>query len=238
MTLCLHSGAKPVAYEELRSLETPAPTKSHHPIAHHHVVDLVKHSLTFYGHQVVEENFGVTEDGMRFFGVLSLKSEYGNYTDVVGLRNSSDKSFPVGVSFGSSVFVCDNLAFVGDHVIRRKHTAKLKFELPGLIASIVEPLAGEREKQHQTFLRYQSTPLDEMRANHAIMAMFREGVINVQRIPEVLHQWEEPECDWGDKSAYRLFNAATFALTSKVAENPSITSRLHEIVDGVCETVH
>src|SRR4051794_35675106 len=141
MSLMLHAGAKPIEYDALRSLETPAATKSHHPIAHHHIVDLIKHSLTFYGHQVVEEQHAITEGGMRYFGVLSLRSEYGNYTDTVGLRNSSDKSFPVGVSFGSKVFVCDNLAFIGDQVIRRKHTQRLRFELPGLIASIVEPLA-------------------------------------------------------------------------------------------------
>ena len=29
-------------------------------------------------------------------------------------------------AFGSRVFVCDNLAFIGDHVIRRKHTVKAK----------------------------------------------------------------------------------------------------------------
>ena len=29
-------------------------------------------------------------------------------------------------AFGSRVFVCDNLAFVGDHVIGRKHTVKAK----------------------------------------------------------------------------------------------------------------
>lgn len=234
MTLMLHVGAKPVEYEALRSLETPPATKSHHPIAHYHVVDLVKHSLTFYGHQVVGEDFGITEDGMRFFGVLALKSEYGNYADVVGLRNSSDKSFPVGVSFGSSTFVCDNLAFIGDHVIRRKHTQRLRFELPGLIASIVEPLAEQREKQHRTFIKYQETPLSEERADHAIMEMFRRSVINVQRIPEVLHQWQEPEHDWGDKTAYRLFNAATFALTGKVSEQPRLTSDLHQIIDAVC----
>ena len=29
-------------------------------------------------------------------------------------------------AFGSRVFVCDNLAFIGDHVIGRKHTVKAK----------------------------------------------------------------------------------------------------------------
>lgn len=52
---------------------------------------------------------------------------------MVGLRNSHDKRFLVGISFGSRVFVCDNLAFTGDHVVKRKHTANLKRDLPGLV---------------------------------------------------------------------------------------------------------
>ena len=34
-----------------------------------------------------------------------------------------------------------------------------------------------------------------------------------------------------------LFNAATFALTGRVSENPSSTSSLHKVIDGVCEGV-
>ncbi len=86
---------------------------------------MVKYSLGFYGHEIIREDYGVTPDGARFFGVLSLKSEYGDYSDTVGLRNSHDKRFPIGISFGSRVFVCDNLAFSGDRVIRRKHTRRM-----------------------------------------------------------------------------------------------------------------
>jgi hypothetical protein len=57
--------------------------------------------------------------------------------------NNHDKSFPIGIAFGSRVFVCDNLAFVGDRVIRRKHTSKAKRELPGLVTQIIEPLLEE-----------------------------------------------------------------------------------------------
>ena len=55
---------------------TPAPTASHIPIPHFRVVDLVKTAVGMYGHGVTAEHFGVTEDGMRFFGLLSLKSPY------------------------------------------------------------------------------------------------------------------------------------------------------------------
>ena len=48
--------------------------------------------------------------------------------------------------------------------------------------------------------------------------MYREDIIGVQRIADVVDQWERPQHDWGDKTAWRLFNAATFALAGKVAE--------------------
>jgi hypothetical protein len=237
MTLVLHRGGVEIDYAGLRELETPPATPTHVPIEHWRVVDLVKHSLTYYGHEIVEEHHAIAEDGARYFGLLSLRSPYGLYTDTLGLRNSSDKSFPVSLAFGSRVFVCDNLAFIGEHTVKRRHTPKLKFELPGIIANIVEPLALRRNEQQQTFERYQQTPLLQHQADHAIMQMFRDGVIGVQRIADVHQQWEEPVFDWGDKTAYRLFNATTYALTGRVAENPASTRKLHAVIDAACETV-
>lgn len=230
----LHAGASPVDYAALRELAVPHPTTTHVPIPHFRVVDLVAHALGYYGHEVTEQHFGVTPDGMRFFGVLCLKSPYTGYSDTVGLRNSHDKKFPVGISFGSRVFVCDNLAFAGDHVIKRKHTANLKRDLPGLIGEIVEPLAIQREAQKVRIDRYQATDVSEQAADHAIMEMFRRDVIGVQKIADVHEQWQRPTHVWGDKTGWRLFNAATFALTGKVAENPKATAELHTIIDEAC----
>ena len=117
------------------------------PVPHHEIVELVRYTLGFYGHEIFEEHHAITPEGARYFGLLSLRSPYGDYTDTVGLRNSHDKSFPIGIAFGSRVFVCDNLAFIGDHVIRRKHTAKAKRELPGLVTEIVQPLRDQRIAQ-------------------------------------------------------------------------------------------
>ncbi len=231
MTLMLHAGATPVGYDQLRALSTPEPTETHVPIAHHAVVDMVKYSLGFYGHDIVDEHYGITPDGARFFGVLSLKSEYGDYTDTVGLRNSHDKRFPIGISFGSRVFVCDNLAFSGDHVIKRKHTANAKRELPGLVAEVVEPLKVQRHEQATHFAAYRQTVLSEMQAGYGIIQLYKKGVINLQRIGDVIEAYENPPHDWGEKTAWRLFNATTFALTGRVAENPAATRQLHQVID-------
>jgi hypothetical protein len=236
--LTLHAGANPVSYDELRAVQTPQGTDTHVPIPHHELVELVRYTLGFYQHEIAEEHHAVMPDGSRYFGVMTLKSPYGNYADIVGLRNSHDKSFPIGIAFGSRVFVCDNTAFVGDHVIRRKHTIKAKRELPGLVTEIVAPLQRQRIAQNQKLLTYQGTTLTDEVADHAILDLYRKDVIGVQAIGHVLKAWEEPPHDWGDKTAWRLFNAATFSLIGKVAERPDLTTELHRIIDGVCETVH
>lgn len=208
------------------------------PVAHHEIVQLIRYTLGFFGHDILDEAHAVTPDGYRYFGLLSLRSTYGDYTDTVGLRNSHDKSFPIGIAFGSRVMVCDNLSFFGDHTIRRKHTIKAKRELPGLLSEIVEPLQAQRLAQNQTFQRYQQVALTDAQVDHAIMTMYRKEVIGVQRIADVVRQWEQPTFDWGDRTAWRLFNAATFALAGRVSENPNITRELHQVIDGICEYVN
>src|SRR5690349_1499024 len=98
--LMLHAGAEPVSFDDLRALPVPASTETHVPIPHHRLVEILRHSLTFYGHEIKEEHFGVTKDGARFFGLMTLTGDMPDYGATVGLRNSHDKKFPVGVSYG------------------------------------------------------------------------------------------------------------------------------------------
>lgn len=235
MTLMLHAGGEAIAYDLLRTLPTPEPTASHVPVPHHAVVDMVRYALGFFGHELLEEHHAVTQDGMNYFGVLSLRSPHGDYTDMVGLRNSHKKQFPIGIAIGSRVFVCDKLAFTADHLIRRKHTANAKRDLPGLVAAVIEPLGAQRQALALTYARYKSLALSDDLADQGIMAMYRQGIINLTRIADVLRTYEEPPHDWGGKTPWRLFNAATFVLTGRVAENPAATRRLHDVIDGVCE---
>jgi hypothetical protein len=238
MTLMLHAGAKEIDYEGLRQLDTPAATSTHVPIPHFRVVDLLKSTLGMYGHEVTDEHYGVTEDALRFFGLLSLRSTYTGYEDTVGLRNSNDRSFPVGIGFGSRVFVCDNMAFSADHVIKRRHTANLKRDLPGIVGELIEPLALHREAQAKTFTHYKQVMLTDQQADHAILDLYRNGVINIQRVPDVMEQWEHPTFpDLDDRNAWRLFNAVTHTLTGRVMDNPESTPKLHRIIDGVCTEV-
>lgn len=238
MTLMLHAGANEIEFGALRELETPPATQTHVPVDHHRVVDLVRSTLSMFGHQVTEEHHGVTPDGMRYFGLLSLRSTYTGYEDTCGLRNSHDKSFPISIGFGSRVFVCDNLSFIAENTIKRRHTANAKRELPGLLMEIIEPLALSREAQARTFDRYRRTLITDAQADHAVLNMYREGIINLQRIPDVLKEYDEPSFEeFNARNAWRLFNAVTYALRGRVVENPNATPRLHKVIDGVCKRI-
>jgi len=237
MSLILHAGAQAIDYDGLRSLVTPEPTATHYPLPHHELVNQVVFALNYLGHEVEEQSFGITPDAMRFYGVLKLKSQWDGYADIVGLANSHNRTVPISLGFGSTTFVCDNSAFVSETVCKRKHTQQARRQLPGIIMEMVEPLRDKRIAQNRQFDAYKGTRLTDEQADSLIMSMFRKGIINCNRIPEVLEQWENPTCDYGPKTAYRLFNGTTWSLKPKVLDQPQLTQRLHALIDGVCEPI-
>ena len=64
MTLMLHTGGEAIEYGALRELPVPDATETHVPIPHHSVVDMVKYSLGFFGHELLEEHHATTPDCM------------------------------------------------------------------------------------------------------------------------------------------------------------------------------
>ncbi len=72
MSLILHSGAAMVSYDDLRLVPTPDGTDTHVPVAHHEIVELLRYTLGYFRHEIVDEHHGVTSEGLLYFGLLSL----------------------------------------------------------------------------------------------------------------------------------------------------------------------
>ena len=109
--LMLHAGAAAVPRTTLRSVATPESTSTWQPIPHEDFVAQVEDLLPRYDLRVVNEAHALTYDDARYFGLLEVRngSNHRDYSWVLGLRNSHDKSIPAGLVAGSQVFVCDNL---------------------------------------------------------------------------------------------------------------------------------
>jgi hypothetical protein len=83
--------------DQLRRLArctTPEGTETHIPVPHHEIVELMRYTLGFYGHEILEEHHALTPDGARYFGLLSLRSPYGGYG--VGYRRALSRCEPRG----------------------------------------------------------------------------------------------------------------------------------------------
>ena len=62
----------------------------------------------------MREEYAVSSDGMKMFGVLDLETTFDGCRFSVGIGNSNDKSMRLAVTVGYRVLVCDNMAFHGD----------------------------------------------------------------------------------------------------------------------------
>jgi hypothetical protein len=109
--LLLHGGERRVSRDELKEVLTPKPTMSWKPVPHYEVAEYVAHIATRRGYNIVSEEYGLSPTGRKMFGVLKFAPE-GNpeYTRALGIRNSHDKSFALGLVVGVNVMVCSNLA--------------------------------------------------------------------------------------------------------------------------------
>ena len=139
----------------------------------------------------------------------------------VGVRNSIDKSFPIGFAAGSRVFVCDNLAFSAELLIKRRHTLNGLKAFGSAIANGVASLASFRDGEESRIRVLTATELDPVHANHLILSAFRRGIINSQQIADVCNEWEKPRHDdFAPRTAWSLLNCFTEILKPRAISNP------------------
>jgi hypothetical protein len=98
-TLIGYSG-RTIGREELTLVPTPPATETHRPIPHHGIVQALIETLGFRHIGVVHDEYAVSPDGMKAFGVLDLATEMEGCRFSIGLRNSHDKSMRLAMTCG------------------------------------------------------------------------------------------------------------------------------------------
>src|SRR6476660_6086578 len=105
--LLAHCGSNKITREQLHLVPTPEGTPTHHPLAHHTIVEALLVS-------VMRDEYAVSQYGMKMFGVLDLETAFEGCRFSIGIRNANDKSMRLAMTVGYRVFVCDTMAFQGD----------------------------------------------------------------------------------------------------------------------------
>ena len=115
---------------EVDVIQVPAVpfTSSFHPVHHRSVIDAIRSGVVATGLEIVNTDYVLANNGQRMFGVWDLSGGTDEMCWSIGIRNSMDKSMALGITAGTRVFVCENLAFSGEFVEFRKHTKGLVYD--------------------------------------------------------------------------------------------------------------
>ena len=215
--LMLHCGGRDVPLEELETIAAPPPTKTWFPIAHSRVLHAVSETLSGAGFDIRGTRLSLSHGDQRFFGTLDLANRIsdasGGITLAVGVRNSTDKSFPIGFCCGQRVFVCDNLAFTSEIVVSKKHTRFGNDRYVEGISKAVTSLHQYQESAANWIDRLTQWNLSEDLANSFLLRAYEQGIIGTRLLPLVIQEWRQPQIEeYRSRTAWSLWNAFTSVL--------------------------
>ncbi len=211
--LLTHCGSSKITREELKVILTPPGSPTHQPIPHHQIVGALAETLSFRQISVVREEYAVSGDGMKLFGVLDLETTFDGCRFALGLRNSNHKSMRLALTVGYRVLVCDNMAFYGDFTpVLAKHTKHLS--LVDTLAVGVDRMQRNFEPMRKQVEAWKGTRLLDEAAKLVIYRAFVEGELDVpkdlaSRVHDHYFNTELPE--FASRTVWSLSNAFTSA---------------------------
>jgi hypothetical protein len=215
-TLVAHCGTSKVTRDFLKTIPLPEATRTHQPISHYDLVEALIESLDFRQITVVNDEYAVTPDGMKMFGLLELNHGFTGCRFAIGIRNSNDKSFRLAMTVGLKVVVCDNMAFKGDfQPVLAKHSKKLN--LIDLVSVGVDRIQRNFEPLQRMVTDWQKCVVDDTDARLIIYEAFIEKKLptKLKLVNEVHKHWFNPPHEaFREKTLWSLLNAFTEAFKS------------------------
>jgi len=211
--LLAHCGSRKLTREELTVITTPEGTLTHRPVPHHEIVTTLVETLGFRHIGVVRDEYAVSNDGMKMFGVLDLETGFDGCRFSIGLRNANDKSMRLALTIGYRVFVCDNMAFHGDFTpVLAKHSKH--FSLVDALSVGVDRMRRNFEPMQREVQTWKGLQLPETYAKLVIYRAFVEGELEAPRhLARKVHDlYFNPQFeDFAPRTMWSLSNAFTSA---------------------------
>jgi hypothetical protein len=213
MTATLLSQTGKITRQELQTIPVPHGTSTHQPLSHHEIVEALLETLGFRRIEVVRDEYAVSHDGMRMFGVLDLELGITGVRFSIGIRNANDKSMRLAMCIGYRVFVCDNMAFHGDFTpVLAKHSKN--FSLVDAVSIGVDRMQRNFEPLAKHIELVQHTPLTDDAAKLIIYQAFVEGSLEVPKhLARPVHEnyFQPRHEEFSARTAWSLSNAFTSA---------------------------
>ncbi len=211
--LLAHCGSSKITREELKLIPTPEGSATHQPIPHNQIVEALVEGLSFRHISAIREEYAISNDGMKMFGVLDLETTFDGCRFSVGIRNANDKSMRLALTVGYRVLVCDNMAFHGDFTpVLAKHTKHLS--LVDVLSIGVDRIQRNFEPMKKQVEAWKATRVPDEAAKLVIYRAFVEGELDVPKhLARRVHDlyFNPPVEEFAPRTTWSLSNAFTSA---------------------------
>jgi hypothetical protein len=212
-TLIAHVDTERIDRQQLALMPTPPGTDTHKVIPHIEVVNAIVETLGFRHIGVHREEYAVSKDGNKMFGLMELDQTFTGCRFALGLRNSHDKTMRLALTVGYRVFVCDNMAFQGDFSpLLAKHTKN--FQLTRALSAGVDDMQRNFEPMVKAVDKWRGEQLTDVTARLVIYRAFVEAELEAPRhLDRVVHDlYFNPKLEeFQPRTMWSLSNAFTSA---------------------------
>ena len=198
---------------QLAAVPTPLGTVTHRPVPHAEVVEALVETLSFRHISVVTEEYAVSKDGMKMFGVLDLDTGMPGCRFSIGVRNSHDRSMRLAAVAGVRVTVCENMAFSGDfQPVLAKHSKH--FSLQNALSIGVDQMQRNFEPMRRQVEEWRARQISTVAAKLIIYQAFVESDLDApkhlaRQVHDLYFQPTHPEFE--PRTLWSLTNAFTSA---------------------------
>ena len=199
--------------EQLAMVSTPPATATHRPVPHSEVIGALIETMGFRHIGVVRDEYAVSKDGMKMFGVLDLDSGMPGCRFSIGIRNSHDRTMRLAAVAGVRVLVCENMAFSGEfQPVLAKHSKH--FSLQNALSIGVDQMQRNFEPMRRQVETWRESQLSDVEAKMLIYQAFIESDLEVPKhLARPVHElyFSPQHEEFQPRTLWSLSNAFTSA---------------------------
>ncbi len=189
-TLMVGRDARLVGRKFLSTLPEPIATETFKPIHHALLIDRIMDSLWYRRMNVVRDEYAVSDDGMKMFGLIELDVEYKGVRFAIGLRNANDRSMRVAMVAGYKVTVCSNMMLQGDfQPMLAKHSKH--FELQDALSIACDRVQRNFGRLHREITDKQERIIEPAFARELCYQAFTDGKFPISLMRTVHREYFE-----------------------------------------------
>lgn len=203
-------GSKFVSFPELKNLPLPEATATFKPVPFYDFVTKVLDGLYDRRMRTVNEQYIISSDGMKLFGLIEIEQEYDGVRFAVGLRSSNNKSMKLALACGYRVLCCSNGMLSGDFMpLSVKHSANL--DLDDALALGVDRIRRRFGNVQTEINEKKAKELTDNRAESLIYKAFTYGKFPVSLFRAVHREYfvEPSHKEFAPRTLFSLENAFT-----------------------------